>query len=156
MWIWRQLTVRTLTVHIQGIDAKLMGFDRALVMLPVAPGLVSEYCDVNFLIRDVLYDAFQAYDISERGLFLKSSGDLEFGKGRRMKSELEFGGHRFIVQACSADRPAFVVRYKPSAPKAKSKELAHMYVAQGLHRQHGLLLDLLHHIDLQIFQIRLL
>jgi hypothetical protein len=133
---WKRLAVPTITIHLTELDDKdpAGGFHKALAMVPVCPNLLDAWSDPNDLIAAIAKTARDRYLATARGQWVLAHGEvspLTFTHHKR--SEQELGGHRYVVAACAADRPAFVVTCQLEG--ARVRELLHFYVAQGLAKQ---------------------
>jgi len=111
------------------------------VCFPLVTCLSSEVSDANELIEALANEVRDRFAVSRRGSSLVAQGaSFILRTGHHKKSEYEIGAARFVVSACSSDRPALILQLVPGpgSPFKKPLELFHWYCAQGLDRQYHL------------------
>jgi hypothetical protein len=149
MTVWKKLRIPTINVHLLSLekregDDSFYTSERAMhyvnVMIPFATTLLSGIHDLNQVLASLSVLIEAKYRASPRGQSLLKVGEIIIDTRHHKKTEYEYLGVRYVVSACSADRPAISISFQPTdtAFRKKPVELLHFYVACGLNKQHDL------------------
>jgi hypothetical protein len=139
------MMIPSITVHLQALNHReedpnfhksTHAMHYATAMIPVAPMILPGVWDIKDLLVLLKDNIRRLHAKSSRDKEIEKSGEMTFATTQHKCFEYEVGGLEFVLAACAEDRPAQVIRFKPTDENSKDFEMLHMYHAMGLSRQH--------------------